>query len=150
MNALNTLSLSVLKELGARDVLLSSEIRANDVKITGGDVCKGILLYGKLPLMVTRNCPVANRLPCSECGGHSFLEDRTGARFPVICKNGASVILNSAPLCNFDRAADFECDFNLIYLTDETAEECSDILKLYRECKNVSGYTRGLHYRNVL
>ncbi len=150
MNALNTLSLSVLKGLGARDVLLSSEIRANDVKTTGGDACKGILLYGKLPLMVTRNCPVANKLSCAECGGHSFLEDRTGARFPVICKNGASFILNSAPLCNFDRAADFECDYSLIYFTDETAGECSDILNLYREGKNISGYTRGLHYRNVL
>ena len=150
MNALNTLSLSALKELGAADVLLSSEIRANDVKTTGSDVCKGILLYGKLPLMVTRNCPVANKISCSECRGHSFLEDRTGARFPVICKNGASFILNSAPLCNFDRADDFGCDYNLIYFTNETAAECSEILKLYREGKNTAGYTRGLHYRNVL
>ncbi len=149
MNAANTLSFEALADFGARDALVSSEIPASAVSRLGSGICKGVLLYGKLPLMVTRNCPVKNELSCDKCGKSSFLVDRTGARFPVMCKNGCSFILNCVPVCNFDRQDELCCDYHLLYFTNETPDEIDDIIGKYFKGTNTEEFTRGLHFRNV-
>ncbi|MBR0113461.1 MAG: U32 family peptidase [Clostridia bacterium] len=149
-NAMNTLSLREYSALGAKDTLISPETGIRDAAGLGNGVCKGVLLYGNLPVMVTRNCPVANEISCKECGKESYLVDRTGARFPVRCKNGCSFIFNSLPVCNFDKKNEFPFDYHLLYFTVESGEECEDIIEKYNRGINTEKYTRGLYFRELL
>ena len=152
MNIYNSISLSEIESLGAKDCLVSCEAQMNEISRLGGDIPRGIMIYGKIPLMMTRNCPVKNKLTCNECGMQSYLVDRMGIEFPVICKNGASFILNSRPLWVADKKNEMRnLDFGLAYFTNENKSECRDIIKMCIDGNSPSGeFTRGLYFRNVL
>ena len=152
MNVFNSISLEALKDAGALDCLVSAELRLRDIASLGGEIPRGAVVYGRLPLMITRNCPVKNKISCSACGRESFLEDRLGIKFPVRCSQGFSYILNSVPLCMTDKLDEIRnTDFDLLYFTTESKNETEIIIRDYRE-GNAPGYdyTRGLYYRNIL
>lgn len=151
MNVFNTLSVCSLEALGARDCLISCEMKLSDAARLGGSVPRGAIVCGRIPLMLTRNCPIKNRLSCAECKSSSKLVDRMGIEFPVICKNGASFILNSRPLSLADKLNELRgIDFGLIYFTNESSSECEKILGEVREGISPQGeFTRGLYYKNV-
>jgi putative protease len=111
----------------------------------------GIIAYGKLPLMLTRNCPVKNRIGCEKCRKSGTLTDRKGYKFPVICSDYPCVeILNPLPIVLSDKLADIKTDFIHFYFTDETKEEIRQIISLYKFNKFCEkNYTRGLYYRGV-
>ena len=138
--------------LGADDCLISCEMMLSDASRLGGDIPRGAMIYGRIPLMLTRNCPVRNKLTCAECGKKSFLVDRMGVEFPVICKNGCSFILNSRPLWVADKKSEFRnLDYGLIYFTNETKEECKKVLEDVRNGANPpSKFTRGMYFKGVL
>lgn len=152
MNIYNSESVAEIESLGAADCLVSSEISLSDAARLGGDLPRGAFAYGRIPLMLTRNCPVKNKLSCAECGGKSFLVDRTGARFPVICKNGASFVLNSVPVWLADKMSEVRnLDYALLYFTNETKDECASVINAYNNNEKAKGeFTRGLYFRKVL
>ncbi len=152
MNVFNTLSLEEMKNLGAQDCLLSCEISLSQAARLGGEIPRGIMAYGRIPLMMTRNCPVKNELTCAECGKNSFLVDRMGVEFPVRCKNGCSYILNSRPLWLGDKQGDIRnCDYSLLYFTTETKAEATEVIRNFIGRKSADGdFTRGLYYKGVI
>ncbi len=152
MNIFNSESLKIIEKFGAEDALLSSELSANKISNLGTDLRRGVLTYGRLPLMVTRNCPIKNKISCAECGRNSELWDRMNIKFPVRCKYGCSYILNSRPLCVYDRKNEFKnIDYDLLYFTTESASECVQIMNNYHNNTPPEyEYTRGLYYKNVL
>lgn len=152
MNIYNSLSVEEIKRMGGRDCLLSCEMSLSDASVLGGDLPRGIMTYGRIPLMLTRNCPVRNKLTCGECGGKSVLTDRMGVNFPVICKNGASFVLNSVPLWLADKKNEIRnIDFGLLYFTNESKEECGRIIRACNGNEKAYGeFTRGLYFRKVL
>ncbi|MCR5151390.1 MAG: U32 family peptidase [Clostridiales bacterium] len=149
-NIFNSSSCKVISSLGAGDILLSPELKTDEISKIKSPVPVGIIEYGFMPLMLTRNCPVKNALTCKECDRKSCLVDRKGVRFPVICSNGFSEILNSVPTVFFDRPVD-GVDFSLLYFTTETNREVSDIIEYKkRGQKPPFDFTRGLYTRGVL
>lgn len=152
MNILNSVSLGVMRDAGARDCLVSAELKLPDIAALGGEIPRGAVVYGRLPLMVTRNCPVKNKITCSACGRQSYLEDRLGKKFPVRCSDGFSYIFNSVPLCMTDKPGDIRnTDYDLIYFTTENKNEAEFIIGDYLgERAPAYEYTRGLYYRNIL
>ena len=110
---------------------------------------KGVIAYGRLPLMLTRNCPIKNHLGCARCTGK--LTDRKGFEFPVVCSNYPCVeILNSLPLFMGDRQDEINADFLHFYFTDETQKQVEQIIKLFETKSQMNEkYTRGLYYRGV-
>lgn len=59
----------------------------------------GLLIYGRQPLMLTRNCPVqaaaqraGEAAPCPSCKGNGRLIDRKGVAFPVMCEDGREAV----------------------------------------------------------
>lgn len=151
MNIFNSVSLEKMQTLGAKDCLLSCEVSLSQVAHMGGEIPRGIMTYGRIPLMLTRNCPVKNKLTCAECGKNSVLVDRMGVEFPVRCKNGCSYIFNSRPLWLADKQSDIRnCDFTLLYFTTETKTEAAEIIGNYICEKSAKGeFTRGLYYKGV-
>lgn len=152
MNIYNSFSLDEAEKLGAKDCLLSCELSVSEISRLGGDVPRGVMLYGRIPLMMTRNCPVKNKLSCAECGSESFLVDRMGVEFPVLCKNGVSFVLNSRVLWLGDKKEEFRnTDFGLLYFTNESREECGNVISAFQKAAQPpEEFTRGLYFRKVL
>lgn len=152
MNIFNSVSVSEAAILGAEDCLLSCEVSLAQAAHIGGELPRGLMIYGRIPLMMTRNCPVGTKLTCAECGGRSYLLDRMGVRFPVRCKNGCSFVLNSRPLWLADKLNDIRnVDYGLLWFTDESKEECTRVISDYRRGGAPQGeFTRGLYYKGVL
>lgn len=152
MNVYNSTALDEMKKLGAGDCLLSCEIALSRAAYLGGEIPRGVMAYGRIPLMMTRNCPVANELKCADCGKNSVLVDRMGVEFPVRCKNGCSYILNSRPLWLGDKREDVRnLDYALLYFTTESREEVGRVIADFAAKKPFDGeFTRGLYYKGVL
>ncbi len=112
----------------------------------------GIVAYGRLPLMLTRNCPVKNKIGCEKCWKNGSLTDRKGMVFPVVCSPYPCVeILNSVPVYMADRMREIKTDFIHFYFTDESKTDVEKIISLYKNGNRADfDYTRGLYYRGVL
>lgn len=111
----------------------------------------GIIVYGKMPLMLTRNCPVKNSIGCYECAKQGRLTDRKGFEFEVLCSKYPCVeMLNTHPLYMLDRLREVKTDFIHFCFTTENADEVSRIIDLYKKgAKPDFKYTRGLYQRGT-
>lgn len=150
-NIFNSQALEALKNSDFLEATLSYELTLAQVAALKGTLPRGLIAYGRLPLMLTRNCPVSNGTSCKDCGGQGEVVDRLGIKFPVVCKNGCAEVLNSRPLYMADRLDEMKhIDFITLYFTTETKEECGEIIKAYNDGRAPQGeFTRGLYYRGV-
>lgn len=150
-NIFNSHSVEVLEQLGINKILLSAELTMAQAQSVGGEAQRGIFAYGRLPLMLCRNCPQKNGKTCAECKRTGRLIDRRGVEFPIDCHTGASEILNSVPVFMADRLTEIRnMDFMLLYFTDESREAVSEIVNSYVKSGKPHGeFTRGLLYRGV-
>ncbi len=150
MNVFNSYSADSLKELGAAATVLSFELTADGIKNLQSDIPKGAVTYGRLPLMIFKNCPGKNGGGCKTCKGKAKLTDRKNKEFPVMCRGEFSEMYNSVPLWNFDRLSEMKVDFQLLLFTDEDSKRSEEVInaalsKKAPDCE----YTRGLYYRGV-
>lgn len=112
----------------------------------------GIIVYGYVPLMLTRNCPVQSSIGCCECNRKGRLTDRKGYEFPVICSDYPCVeILNSVPIYMLDRMNEVKTDFAHFYFSVESAKDVEKIINMYETGEKPDfKYTRGLYQRGTL
>lgn len=153
LNVFNSRALLLMQELGLESVTVSAELRHQQVRDLRKYIPCEAVVYGRLPLMVTENCPLRCSGQCS-AGSGGVLTDRTGARFPVLCGHGCRPeIQNSRPLYLADKPEWKKCGLRWarLRLTTETAEEAADILQRYQgsDFPAPAGFTRGLFYRGV-
>ena len=152
LNITNSLALSALSRLGASDCTLSFEMKAAQINSICDFLPIGIIAYGKLPLMLTANCPIFHAVSdCRKCTGR--LVDRKGAEFPVLCRKnqGYFEVLNSEILWLADKLDDFNVDFITLAFTDETPKQAAQTVEAYKKGLGFDGkMTRGLYYRGVL
>jgi putative protease len=150
-NIYNSYSAEFHKTQGALGVVLSPELLLSDAKHIDAHIPKGLITYGRLPLMLTRNCPVKNKFTCTECGREQGLTDRKETYFPVRCQNGYSELLNSKVLWLADRKAEYSfINFEILYFTDETPDRVDRVISAYEQGASPDcDFTRGLYYRGV-
>ncbi len=146
MNVFNSVTMNELKTL-CSDITLSFELTLAAAARVGAG---GVIAYGRLPLMLTRNCPRGGVKSCRNCPHE--LVDRKGKHFPLACSAGYSEVLNCLPLAlSFDKDRLDRFDFVGLYFTDETPERCREVIDAFADRQRVSGETtRGLYYRGVL
>lgn len=151
MNIYNSHSVEAVAEMGAKAAVLSFEMSLSDAVRTAGSIPKGIISYGRLPLMLFRNCPGRNGAGCASCNGRCELTDRKGVTFPVMCRGEFSELFNSRPVWLFDRQNEMRgLDFQVIMFTDETHDRCAEVLRAVTEKSAPDvDFTRGLYYREV-
>ncbi len=162
LNIFNSVTANHYSELEA--VTLSPELNTAEIrKLTENtDVNAEIIGYGRLPLMLMRNCPLKAADKCQDGKPRYALHDRKGEEFPVICqKNCRAVLLNSKPVFIADKLNDFTplgiSTIRLMF-TLETPGECGRIIDEYKNAlsgKAVSSppentFTRGHFYRGVM
>ncbi len=153
MNVFNSRALLLMQELGLSSVTVSAELRHQQVRDLKKYLPCEAVVYGRLPLMVTENCPLRCSGRCSG-GNGGVLTDRTGAQFPVLCGYGCRPeIQNSRPLYLADKPEWTNCGLHWARLrfTTETAEEALNILRRYQGqgAPTPQDFTRGLFYRGV-
>ncbi|MEG0979281.1 MAG: U32 family peptidase [Oscillospiraceae bacterium] len=151
LNVYNSAALNAVQEFGASSCVLSPEITLQGASTLGGEISRGIISYGRLPLMLTRNCPAKNARECKMCKKDAVLTDRLGVHFPIVCNNGCSEILNSRPIYMAERLTEIKnIDFMMLFFTKESSQECAKIIEAYQSGKCFdSELTRGLYYRGV-
>lgn len=151
-NIFNSISLDFWERHFADEAVLSPEMTLKQINAVKNNIKTGIICYGKLPLMLTRCCPVKNSIGCDKCKKSGKLVDRKGIEFAVDCTSGTSEILNSVPIYIFDELSKFKtADFCVLNFTKETKEECQSTIEKYVLRKKSDGkYTRGLYFRGVI
>lgn len=112
----------------------------------------GVIVYGHIPLMLTRNCPIKSSIGCYACNMQGRLTDRKGYEFPVICSDYPCVeLLNPIPIYMSDRMHEIKTDFAHFYFSTETREEVETIIEMHKKgIKPDFKYTRGLYQRGTL
>ena len=91
LNVTNRFAYKTLSGMGAEHIILSPEITLPQARDIGG----GVIVYGRIPLMITERCFMKDNGGCGRCSDLS-LEDRMGERFPMIREfDHRSLILNS-------------------------------------------------------
>lgn len=145
LNVYNSYSAEYLRSLGLEDCVFSIEATAEQFAKARTVLPLGAVIYGRLPLMLTRNCPIKNEVGCAKCTGH--LIDRTGRMLPVACSKEYVEVLNSDVLYMGDRLAELtRADFGLILLHDEGAETAKAAISGRKPDGSI---TRGLYYRGI-
>jgi putative protease len=149
LNIYNTAAANCFSDLSA--ITLSAELLLSDAVRIGSNAPKGIISYGKLPLMITRNCPLKNGVGCTDCENGGELTDRKDTRFKIRCRNGCSELLNSRPIWIADRKDEMMgLDFEVLYFTDESADRVDEVIRAYNNTQAPDcEYTRGLYFRGV-
>jgi len=150
LNLFNGMSAGFLRQTGLAGALASFELTAAQINRLESDLPLGVFAYGRLPLMLCRCCPGKNADGCARCGGNTSLTDRKNISFPVVCDGSCAQVLNSRTLWIADRLDEFRADYFYFSFTDESAEECAEVLAAYANRKPPQGeYTRGLYWRTV-
>ncbi len=155
LNILNSWSVKAFKDIGLTDFISSFELMATHINQMSNDIKKGAYIYGRLPLMTFRNCPMKNvHFSCSECrkNGHQTLTDRLNKQFPIICDGFCSYLLNCNILNVFDKMRDFSrCDFLVLNINVENYVEKVDIFNAFKSgfTMNNTENTKGLYYRAI-
>ncbi len=155
LNIYNAQSLKELKRMGFLSATISFEARIAQIRDLSKPLPLEMLVYGRLPLMITENCIVKNQLGQCNCQTPQELKDRTGTKFPVIRAPGCrNEILNSKVLFLADRQQEY-CRLGLwasrLSFTVETAEQCVQVFQRYtgQNRWTPENLTRGLYYREV-
>ena len=154
LNVFNSAALKFFREQGLSDGELSFELTAREADRLGDPLPRGVMLYGRQPVMLTRNCPLANGPGgCRHCKAPEYLTDRTRRRFPVICTGSGesrySEVLNCVPLWLADKLCR-GADFGILRFTVEKLVESEAVLEAcFRQSPPDFDCTRGLSQRGV-
>ena len=153
LNVYNSESLRFYAEKGLCAATLSMELTLSQIGAMDRTILpRGAIVYGRQPLMLTRNCPrqAATNKGCRDCH-HQGLIDRTDTVFPVMCDHGCAEVLNSVPLYWLDKLQDLPpLDFHIYHFTTETVNEVAQIVNA-QPSKMIppATITRGLYKRGV-
>lgn len=152
LNVLNSRALSYLREKGLHSACLSFELRFAQIRDMKKILPAEAIVYGRLPLMLTENCLIRNNGGC-RCDLPNFLNDRTGASFPLLPAFGHRTELqNSKVLWLADKPQWRRAGLRYARLrfTTETPELCVEVFQSYlRQDPPQGEFTRGLYERGV-
>lgn len=145
LNIFNSFSAECMEKLGLEDFIFSYEAKLQQINNIHTNLPVGAVIYGRLPLMLTRNCPIKNEVGCKNCT--MKITDRTDREFPVSCSPYYVEILNSDCLYMYDKLESFRSiSFGTVILHDENAEQTKAVLSGKKPSENI---TRGLYYRGI-
>ena len=152
LNITNTESLIAYENMGLKSAELSFELTKNQIKEIGGNIPRGIIASGYLPLMLLRACPNLNSaVKCCACTGNTKMQDRLGENFILKCDGNCTEVLNSVylTLCN---DIDIFCGvdfFTFRFTVENSVEKVENIRSFSSKNHNFSKITRGLYLRGV-
>ena len=155
LNITNQLAAQFYADNGLGSMLILPEVKDSDISTiapthNGRPVPTGVLVYGHMPLMDTRACPLQNIHDCAHCDKTGVLTDRKAKKFPVRCGLGVRTIYNPVPIYMGDKPGALTVDYGVTYFTLESREEAAKILEMIRTHAPFEGdFTRGLYFKGT-
>ena len=155
LNVTNQVAAQFYADNGLGSVLILPETKDSDISTiapthAGKPVPTGVLVYGHMPLMITRACPLQNIHDCAHCDKTGVLTDRKAKKFPVRCGMGVRTIYNPVPIYMGDKPGALTVDYGVAYFTLESREEAAAILDNLRVHAPFEGdFTRGLYFKGT-
>ena len=155
LNAFNSYTLRVLQDAGFISATASFELRLAQIKAMAKPVDTELIIYGRLPLMVSDQCIIRQSAGRCNCQTPGQLSDRMGSVFPVVKEFGCrNVIYNAHKLYLADKRDDLYAlglwGLRMLFTT-ESPRECVEVAKGYLGLPDYKPnvLTRGLYYRGV-
>ena len=155
LNVFNSYSMDVMTGLGLKSATASFELRISQIRDLVKTLPTEMIVYGRLPLMVTDQCIIHESAQRCNCTQPTEMSDRMGSVFPVVKEFGCrNVIYNAHKLYLADKKEDILSaglwGMRLLFST-ESGRECAEVARGYM---GLSDYkpnvlTRGLYYRGV-
>lgn len=152
LNITNTFALNFFKEQGLTDAELSIELTKEQINSMGGDIERGIMVYGRIPLMLTRNCPGKSAgLKCESCKKTLKIRDRKNEDFAVFCDGNTCEILNCKILTLIDKLSTmFSTDVKYYsFYVDNSVETVENLEEFKENAMLTVRKTNGLYLRGV-
>ena len=155
LNITNNVAAQFYAEQGVFSLLILPEVKDSDIAsiapaCNGKPVPTGVMIYGHMPLMLTRACPLQNIHDCAHCDKTGVLTDRKAKKFPVRCGLGVRTIYNPVPIYMGDKPGALAVDYGVAYFTLESREEAAQILEMIRTHAPFEGeFTRGLYFKGT-
>ncbi|MDD2447644.1 MAG: DUF3656 domain-containing protein [Tissierellia bacterium] len=179
LNVFNSNTVNYLKNNSVQSITLSPELNLSQIKNISSNVGGSLegIVYGYLPVMTTKNCPLAIVKGCkndNNCNNCNFakgygLKDRMDAIFRLERKEGHSAIFNSVPLMlldSLDTIANAGIDMFRLDFTNETKNiavlqkmfydylnkeiDLNSIKEFLYEFKEETPITNGHYFRGIL
>ncbi len=179
LNVFNSFTLDYLNNIGVKSITLSPELTLSQIRKIeeSSNAFTEAIVYGYLPVMVTKHCPMSLVKGCKDdknCSHCNFakgygIKDRIGATFYLERKEGFSNIYKSGPLMVLDSLKqirnsgismarlDFTIETKGIreiqrihydYIKEKIDEkEVKDFLNKFKEDNNI---TNGHYFRGVM
>ncbi len=155
LNAFNSYTLRVLQDAGFISATASFELRLAQIKAMTKPIDTELIIYGRLPLMVSDQCIIRQSAGRCNCQTPGQLSDRMGSVFPVVKEFGCrNVIYNAHKLYLADKRDDLYAlglwGLRMLFTT-ESPRECVEVAKGYLGLTDYKPnvLTRGLYYRGV-
>lgn len=155
LNAFNSHALQMLRSAGFISATASFELRLSQIRDLIKPLDTEMLVYGRMPAMVSDQCIIKNSAGRCNCENNPQLADRHGSVFPVIREFGCrNTVLNAHKLYLADKRADYE-NIGLwairLRFTTESSRECVSVARNYmgEGVHLATNITRGLYYRGV-
>ena len=148
MNLSNSYSLQWAKDYGIVDAEVSVELSIRQIEALKKCIPVGVIEYGYLPLMISRNAPAGKN---ESCKTEQFLQDRKNERFRVVTNGNYTEIFNCVPMFmpqeknNTDRRI-----FHILrFSVENSVDNKEKILEKLRENRGFERFTHGLYHRGV-
>ena len=157
MNVFNSRAMETLRHLGFVSCTASFELSLPQLRDISKPLPTEMIVYGRLPLMLTENCIIKNRTGACTChAGPVKLVDRMGEEFRVVrdCGTCRSVILNGKKLYLLDKKENVRriglWALRLSFTTENTGE-VNSVLSAWTQGASFDpgACTRGLYLRGV-
>lgn len=157
LNLYNSRAMEVMRQYEPTSVTASFEMTFPQLRDLSKPIDTEILIYGRLPLMLTENCLMKNRTGVCSCRSDSTkLVDRIGEEFRVLRDGDTcrSVIYNGKKLYLLDKKDELSklglWAVRLAFTTENTAE-IDGILDAWKDGAvfDPGACTRGLYLRGV-
>ena len=144
MNIANSYTLQWAKDYGIASAQLSIELDVKRIEKLRKCIPVGVIRYGYLPLMISRNAPAA-------CKNNGNLQDRKGERFPFFIREGYCETLNCVPLIlpQKDYPIGGEVFGDFLFTVENSVDNMEKTMQKLRENQDFERKTHGLYCRGV-
>lgn len=161
LNITNAESAEQLLSLGVSRVVVSPELNLKGIYALRRhtDMELEVIGYGRLPLMLLKNCIIKSAGTCGCDSGEFAIQDRKNEIFPLLPLRCGNVVYNSKSIYMADRMEDIknlQIDGIRLSFTLENYERCCIIIREYQDAlagKTVRApegdFTRGHFYRGM-
>ena len=145
LNITNRLALAEYIKMGIVDSLCAVEFKINNSRVA--DIPVGVLVYGAIPLMVTRRCPVSDNKVCGARGCKKYITDRKANKLFLTCDT-ACEILNPDVLWLADKLERLK-SFSFLQLNFGVKDDVRKITNAYLngDKPQIKNFTRGAYFK---